>query len=134
SSLHALLFRLFAVLWDTRNATCGAGPLSGLYNAAATRPKGMNSGWDCAFAAAGKAAAAAMASPNSFNTRSNVITSSLGANGPNACSGQPRTGRRQRVLGIFIVRRPGRKHARSVGFPAATAKRQPELRIRVFWA
>src|ERR1051326_6045473 len=45
SSLQAMLLRLFPVRCDTRNATWGAGPLSGRYSAALTRPKGTNSGW-----------------------------------------------------------------------------------------
>jgi hypothetical protein len=68
NSVQAILFRLLAVRCATRNATCGACPLSGRYIAALTRPSGTNSGWLCAKDCAGKASAAAMVSEHAPKT------------------------------------------------------------------
>src|SRR5882672_11354124 len=66
NSRQATLFRLLAERWATRKTMWAAGPVSGLYSAALTRPKGTNSGWVCAAAdCAVNAAATAKAQPES---------------------------------------------------------------------
>src|SRR5258706_14433994 len=73
NSVQAILFKLFAVRCATRKATCGAGPLSGRYIAALTRPRGTNSGWLCAKTCAGKASAAAIPSEHALRICPNLI-------------------------------------------------------------